>query len=410
MLRAERRRWSDLVAAATIAVVIVVAVALLAGFGPAARTSSVTLTGPIPVTPPAPDDVPATLTELWRAPSAATPSPVTDGPLVVTGDNDAGAGGGTVLGRDPLTGQTRWSYHRELSLCTVGSGWHTALAVFRQGEYCSEVTQLTPATGARVQQRNSDVHPEIRLIDLGNLVGAAGADYLEAWRIDLIKTVMYGATRTDAQPNRQPHRGCRHLSTTGTQGRVAVLERCPDEATDRLTVLRPDGEQGDRPELEFSVTLPSDAAKLVAVSADRVAVVLPNPTRLSIRDGAGTEVASLPLDLPPADLTVDQPGSVPATADGLRTVAWWTGSRTVGLDVAELRPTWTVPDSLGPGTVWAGRLVVPVRAGLAVLNADNGAPLRTIPMGRGGWKGPVSLSALGPVLLEQRGPTVVALH
>jgi hypothetical protein len=36
--------------------------------------------------------------------------------------------------------------------------------------------------------------------------------------------------------------------------------------------------------------------------------------------------------------------------------------------------------------------------------------LRTVAVNRGDYQGPVALAALGPVLLEQRGPTVVALR
>jgi hypothetical protein len=54
--------------------------------------------------------------------------------------------------------------------------------------------------------------------------------------------------------------------------------------------------------------------------------------------------------------------------------------------------------------------VVPVPGGLAVRNADTGAPLSTVALDRGGWHGPVRLGSIGPVLLEQRGPTLVALR
>jgi hypothetical protein len=425
VLRAERRRRVDVVVAALLVAAVAVGIALLAVFSPAANTTSVTAVGPVPAVPDAPDDVPTRLTELWRAPSAATTDPLAVGPVVVTGDSDPAGGAhqnsgadqnsadrnsGTVTGRDPFTGQARWSYRRNLPLCTVGSGWGSAVAVYRRGDYCSEITALTAATGARGPQRNSDTHSPTRLFGVGDLVTASGPDYLEVWRSDLVRTLMYGSTRADAQPDRQPHRECRHVSAAGTEDRLAVLERCPGEPTDRLTVLRPDGKEPDRPELEFSANLPSAGTHLVAVSSDRVAELLPNPTRLSVRDVQGNEITSYPIDLPASDLAGDPVDGTVPTADGLREKLWWTGSRTVALESSELRPEWTVPGSLGPGTLWAGRILVPVPAGLAVLDADNGALLRTLPLDRGGWHGPVRLSSIGPVLLEQRGPTLVALH
>ncbi|HTK64969.1 MAG TPA: hypothetical protein VL595_21455 [Pseudonocardia sp.] len=421
MLRAERRRRVDVVVAVLLVAAVAVGAALLAVYSPAANTTSVTAAGPIPAVPDAPDDVPGHLTELWHAPSAATPGPLAVGPVVVTGDQDdgtsrngdqarAGHDGGIVTGRDPFTGRALWSYRRNLPLCTVGSGWGNALAVYRRGDYCSEITALTATTGARGPQRNSDTHPPTRLFGVGDLVAATGPGYLEVWRSDLVRTVMYGATRADAQPDRQPHRDCRHVSAAGAEDRLAVLERCPGEPTDRLTMLRPDGKEPDRPEVDFSVSLPAAGTRLVAVSVDRVAVLLPNPTRISVRDSQGNEITSYPIDLPPTDLAGDPPDGTVATSDGLREQLWWSGSRTVALEASELRPEWTVPAALGPGTLWAGRLLVPVPAGLAVLDVETGATLRTLPLDRGGWHGPVRLSSIGPVLLEQRGPTVVALR
>ena len=194
-----------------------------------------------------------------------------------------------------------------------------------------------------------------------------------------------------------------------TEGRVAVLERCTGESNDRLTLLRPDGNEAESPEQQFSVVLPAAGARLVALNAERVAVLLPNPTRLSIRGIDGAELAVYPLELPAPHRAPPPPGGGAPRAEGLRAHLWWTGSRTVALDVSELSPRWTVPASLGPGTPWAGRLVVPVPGGLAVLATDTGARLRTVSVDRAGWSGPVMLDTVGPVLLEQRGPTLVAL-
>jgi hypothetical protein len=58
----------------------------------------------------------------------------------------------------------------------------------------------------------------------------------------------------------------------------------------------------------------------------------------------------------------------------------------------------------------AGAPVLPVPNGLVELNPADGRVLRTVAVNRGDYQGPVTLAALGPVLLEQRGPTVVALR
>jgi hypothetical protein len=189
-----------------------------------------------------------------------------------------------------------------------------------------------------------------------------------------------------------------------------VLERCPGEAGDRLTVLLPDETEADRPNQDVSTLLPTKGARLIALTADRSAVLLPNPARLSIRGHDGAELASYPLDLPPGDLAGDPPGEVVPTTDIPGAMLWWTGSRTIALDSTDLHPLWTVPGALGPGTLMAGAPVLPVPNGLVELNPADGRVLRTVAVNRGDYQGPVMLAALGPVLLEQRGPTVVALR
>jgi hypothetical protein len=404
VLRAERRRRADLVAAAVLVVVLALGVLVVVLTSSAVHTTSITATGPVPSVPAAPPHVPATLAEIWRAPSAATSAPVVVGPVVVTGD------GSTVVGRDPLTGAEHWSYRRNVPLCTVGAEWGRAIALFHNGQYCSDVTSLEAPTGARGPQRNSDVPVGAALISDGYLVTATGSNHLETWRSDLVKTMEYGALRADIQPGTQPRPDCLHASVAATEGRLAVLERCPGEPGDRLTVLLPDETEADRPNVDVSTVLPATGTRLIAITADREAVLLPNPARLSVRGRDGNELASYPLDLPPGDLAGDPPGEIVPTTDIPGAVLWWTGSRTIALDSSDLHPLWTVPGALGPGTLMAGAPVVPVPNGLVEVSPADGGVLRSVPVNRGDYQGPVGLAALGPVLLEQRGPAVVALR
>lgn len=402
MLRAERRRRGDKIAAGALVVLALLGVGLAWRFSDAAATTSVTGPGGATV-PPAPSSLPASLSQAWRAPSAATPTPVVVGPTVVSAD------GSEVIGRDPVTGEQRWSYTRNLPLCTVGSGFNRTLAAYRHGSYCSEVTSLNAETGARGPQRNPDLGLGARLLDSGSAVLAASPDYLEVWRSDLVRTLEYGNVPTPEQPGRQPRAGCRFGSVAMVIGRLGVLERCPGDAADRLTVLRSDSKEADQPEQEFSIVLPEKGARLVAVSTDREAVLLPNPARLQVFDAAGVPLASYPLELPTADLAGDPPGGQVAVSTDAQRVYWWTGSQTIALDRSDLRPVWTVPGTLGPGTTFAGSLLLPVPGGLAVID-ERGTAGRTVPVDRGGYTGPVGLASLGPVLLEQRGSELVALR
>ena len=151
-------------------------------------------------------------------------------------------------------------------------------------------------------------------------------------------------------------------------------------------------------------------ATLVAVSDDRVAVALPDPPRLEVLDRSGIRVGLVGLDVPAADLARPPADGVAAVTTDDDRVYWWTGSHTVALNTLDLTPDWTLADTLGPAVGYAGELVVPVPAGVAVLAADTGRVTETLPVPRDDPGAPVFPAVQGDVLLEQRGPELVALR
>lgn len=411
-MRPERWRRGDVVAALGLAGLLAIGTVVLWLTSPVAGTTSATADPPITASTAPPETVPAIFVEAWRAPSAATPSPVVVGPAVVTAD------GGAVIGREATTGIERWRYERDIPLCTVSGAFRFAdggagrvLTIFQNGAYCSEMTALVPATGARAEQRNPDVAAGTHVVDGGMFVALTGSDYFEVLRSDLVKTLEYGAVRAPEQPGRQPRPGCRYGSIAVTANRVGVIERCPQETTDRLTVLVADGDNGaDWPQEEFSVPLPAGGGVLVAISADRVAVALPNPARLLVYGSDGAPRVEVPLDVPDTDLAAlaEAPLAV-TTRDGERTY-WWTGSHTVALDSSQLVPLWTAGVTLGPGTEYAGRWLLPIHGGLQVLDPARGETLATISIYREDPVAAVGMATQGDVLLEQRGDELVALR
>ena len=64
---------------------------------------------------------------------------------------------------------------------------------------------------------------------------------------------------------------------------------------------------------------------------------------------------------------------------------------------------------LGPGTVMAGKLIVPVTDGYDMFDAATGKGERHIPLHRPADSAPVVPAAAGSTLLEQRGDELVAL-
>lgn len=417
--RAERWRRGDVVAVAVLTVAAVVAAVLLVTRSPEAGTTSDVAAEPL-LGLPEPAQVPRGFVLAWQERSGATRAPLAAGPAVVTAE------GGTVTGRDPESGTAVWSYTRDVPLCAAAAGFPGSdgggrvFALYRNDTdpqsgpdaWCSELTTLRPDTGARAAQRTTDTRPGVWLLPVEDRVALVGADHAEVLRSpDLVRTLEYGEVPAPEQPGQQPRTGCRYGSSRFDAGRLAVVERCPDEGTDRVTVLSSDGPDGaEVPEVLLTRLLPVPGAVVVAVAQDRTALALPDPPRLLVLDTAGAEVGTEPLAVPQADLAADLGGgTVPVAADAERRY-WWTGSRTVALDAVDLTPRWTLPGTLGPGVPYAGALLVPVPQGLAVVEPSSGRVVRTIALDRPDPGAPVTLAVSGPVLLEQRGPELVALR
>lgn len=408
-----RTRW-DLVAAAGLAAALLVVSTVLWWVSDARRTA-LTVAGPGPsagghISPTG--QLPSSLAEAWRVPSLATPIPLVAAGTVVTGAD------GMVAGRDLRTGAIRWSYRRDRPLCTVTAVLHHVVAVYRRDNTCSEVTALDHASGQRKAQRTGPVEAPTRLVADGNLLVASGLRYLEVWRSDLVRTLAYGWLPTPVQPSTQPRPDCLHGSMAlssgsgnpgGVRSRLAVVERCPGERS-RLTMQRADPKEPESPEVTFSVLLPGQQARVVALSADRVAVALPDPARLVVLDELGATVAEHPLAVPDTDLQGDPPGGLVELTETPTALYWFTGSATVALDIADLRPRWVRPGSVGAGTEVAGRLLLPVPGALVVVDTTTGEQIGVLPVDRGNYRGPVAITSSGGAVLEQRGDTLVALR
>lgn len=427
MPRTRFRRPRDLVAVALIVVAALVAWFVLWQNSDEHATTSQTAADPIQP-PSAPDVFPPSLAEAWRANSPATSQPVVTGTAIVT------AAGGEVDGRDPLTGQVKWRYARDLPLCTVTMAWSKVVTVYktdgrllpasdpRSAGGCSEVTTLHSDDGARDTARNDDAQLGTHLIYDGSYVTATGPDVLDTWRSDLVLTVEYGKmpdlrnagkqrvnpeTQTDAEKPNQ----CKYGSVGAGGGYIAVIERCSDDLGDRLSVYKAVGKDDwDIPEVTGSAEVGTHDAQIVAFSGDHIAVALPDPQRIVVYTIEGKQVAEYPLQVPDADLRGSTKSPVVSTAQGPGMIYWYTGSRTIALNQRDLNPEWTVDNALGAGTRFAGKLLMPVPGGIDVLDPVTGKKIGTFPVDRGGYTGPVEMDFEGPMVFEQRGATLVALR
>ncbi|MCP9623394.1 PQQ-binding-like beta-propeller repeat protein [Nocardia otitidiscaviarum] len=404
MLAPERRTRADIVIAAAIAALVAIAAVVVWWTSDARSTESVTADRTL-TAPPTPDRLPSDLRELWRAPDGAAQRALTVGGVAVTAD------GSTVTGRDPRTGEQVWMYRRDLPLCGVESQFGMVVATYRDDRGCSQTTQLYGETGARQTARSSYMDDRVELTVDGTHVLALGPRRLEMWRSDLVRTLEYGYVDAPVNPNTQPRSGCRFLSAASSSKNLAVLERCPDEDADRLTVQNSAPKDATVPDVHSShvLTAPGGAdenARVLAVSDSRVALYLPrsgsSEPRLALYDISGNPVANYPL---PADFT-----------DGARTarigstVYAFTGNSLIALNSTTLAPSWILESVLGTPALMSGRLLVPVADGLAAVAPDTGATSSLITVRRSDYHGePISVAVVGPTVLERRGGQLYAL-
>jgi hypothetical protein len=192
-----------------------------------------------------------------------------------------------------------------------------------------------------------------------------------------------------------------------------VIERCAGEHSDRLTLYKATASDADKPSVVFSQELGAQGTRVVTMNQLYVAVAMPGPSRLVVFNAQnGKELHDYPLNLAAGDLSGDPPGRVVpvTTPTGGTMTYWYTGSSTIALSTTDLHPQFTVPNTLGAGVVFAGQYLVPVPNGILVLDQVSGNKIGEIGVDRHGYTGQVSMASLGPVVLEQRGPTLAALH
>jgi hypothetical protein len=402
MVKPERRTRADVLAAVAIAAVVAVTAALIWWTSDARATLSRPAAAPVPTLTPA-KAVPSELRQLWTAASPKTTLPLVVAGSIVTGDGHA------VEGRDPATGETQWSYARDLDLCGVSWVYEYAVAVYPDARGCGQVSTIDAKTGLRGPSRTAYADDAVTLSSDGTTVLSAGDSRLELWRSDMVRMISYGALDARIKPGVPTTPLCRLLSAAASSAAVSVLESCPNQEDVRLTLLRPSDEE-DTPELKY-VPQPGVAddsgARVIAVSDTTTAVYVPTPEpTVNIVDETGATTASTRLAKPPApNATVSRTGDL---------ITWWTGDSVVVFSANGLRYKYTVAPSgpnvpVGPATTMAGRLLVPVTGGYDVFDSATGAGDRHIAVPRPSTSAAVVPAVAGSTVLEQRGDTLVAL-
>ena len=327
---------------------------------------------------------------------------------MVTGD------GRTVTGRDPSDGATLWTFARDRELCGVSWLYQYAVAVYPDSRGCGQVSTIDGATGRRGPTRSGYADKHIELSSDGTTVLASGPTRLELWRSDMVRVIGYGEIDARVKPGQTGiGGGCDIQSTASSSTAISVMQHCSGHADLQLTLLRA-SDQDDEPELH-DVALPGVApdsgARVLAVSDTSTAVYLPVPhPRVVVYDQTGTEQASATLAQPPVPTSLSK--QAVSQAGGL--ITWWTGSEVIVFDTNRLAYRYTIATDgtvapLGPATMMANRLLIPVTGGVGVYEASAGTLDNVIPLDRPEITGPIVPGVAGSTLLEQRRDVVVAL-
>lgn len=348
---------------------------------------------------------------------------------------------------------------------TDDSGVHGILVAYAKGDHCSEITVLDPRTGDIVSK---DGIPRQRttLTELGAVIAFGGSyaasatpDLIEMWRSDLVRTIQYGNQPTPVKPGTR-HLGCAFTDIALANTHFATLEDCPDTSADSRLVINyadpgntPIGRKKDwntfkfLPRAEFD--LGTEHARIVGITRTEVAVLVDEPAPAVVVYGTGatvppkgtttgapttgatptgttstgtaedpaepvfTEISRAPVDVPAARITDSLDPTTPGIHPTASTISGDTrysvfGQTLLAVRGARLADHWTMDGVLGTVSVVGSQVLAPVTGGLAVVDGGTGRLLRTIPVDRGGYTGPVDVRTSGDMVIEIRGAEVVA--
>jgi outer membrane protein assembly factor BamB len=333
----------------------VVAVAVPVVRGSDLRTTTIRTATDNPAVPET-GPLPATLRQLWTAPTGAATAPV-EGPTVISTGPDR------VTGLDPATGRERWSYERgNARLCSANRQDGVVLAVFAKSDGCRDLIALDAATGDRRWYRTLDLRTDATLTS-GPAVGVATAgDQLIAFD-------------TGGGLNRWTYTAAGCTLDPAVIGEIAVVTvaRCAG-GTRRLIVHLPFANKDPG-----VVALPTGSDPHVLTAGKQVTVLSgPALTTYSVAEDADQKVTAAPTgEVRDARLT---PSGTPAAVADEDFLVVWTGTTAVGVDARDRTVLWSAP-ATGPPTLAEGQVVLASASGFTVRPASTGTPVTTIAAG-----------------------------
>lgn len=415
--------------------------------------------GTAPPPPTSPQAAPAALRPVWHAGTDAQLGAVVSAAGVV-----AVADGHTVSGLEALTGRVRWTYGRaNAALCDVGGGQGPAapiVIVSAKGGFCSQVETLDAGTGAPGHTRTSPNPRGGALTTGGGYLGWLGDHLVEIWRNNLVRTAQYGDQPNPPNPH-TAYTGCTLDDLAIATVQFATIEHCDGQGPNARVVLGfddpgcrdcgyPSGWKDDvyKGRRRIDQDTGSAAAVIVGISPERVAVLVavPQPT-VVVYDAAGTVIRRTPVRIPAAEIVAAAGhGPTPAVVDGNRRISLvgrhliaveertdrvpapaTTLVTPTGVDppttgsgdrpsapivpIGDLVVVWSADGALGLPALTGTTILMPVAEGLRVVGAADGpaADDRRISVDRHGDTARIDATAVGEMVIEVRGGTVVGL-
>jgi hypothetical protein len=339
---------------------LVVAAAVVAVAAPAVRqsdafTTTIRTASDTPATPELAQP-PATVRQLWTAPTGADTAPVEDPSVIQTGAN-------RVAGLDPATGRERWSYERgNATLCDTTRQDGVVLALFAKSHGCRDLVALDAATGKRRWYRTVEITTPARLTSRpGTAVVTGGGQMI--------------AVDTGGGLNRWTYStsGCTLDPAVAGPTAVATVSRCSGGLR-RLVVHSTTVDKAP-----WVGPLPTGSDPHVLSADDRVVVLDRNvlSTYTVSEDKEGKPTAA------PAGEVLDDrltgTGTPAAVLDGDFLVVW-TGEAAVGVDLRNGVVRWKAA-ATGPPARSGHEVLLAGPGGFTIRPAATGLPVTTVKTG-----------------------------
>lgn len=359
---------------------------------------------------------PTGLKVVWRAPSPLTSSrlvhgPLVAGPVVLTGTHD------TVTGRSPLTGTMVWEYRRGKLLCGLEAAWGSAITAWRFPGGCGDIMLIRGAGGRYGASRSGFAAEPRRIVTGGHHVLSIGSHQVEAWRSDMVRTVLVGRSETPLEPSQAEQQVCKVVDAVENTEAVGVLRQCPGDASLRFSVFNAVPEEDVEPEEKSTWLTGAQHGAVIEVRNGLALLYLAEPrprfavTSYPLEEGNVTLSEVRIFEETPARWGRATVPGIPVVRTD-KSLFWHDGKNLYAFDAESFALKWSTPQVVGTPAVistlmgslhW---LLAPVKGGLALLDGTTGKQARLLPIPGSDIS---KVTVVGGMIVAQQGDSVLGL-